>query len=262
MTENCNLRCSHCYMSAGPRKKETTTSSENFQKMLEHLPDNDTRMVLTGGEIFTVEDSLRDYLELIKSENNTRKKSDSIRVLLQTNGFWLNGRNAEKLLSYLKEMDVTELDVSSYDRRHAQQGLRLKQYVKGLVLEYFPKSGFRGVDAAVMPLGRAKKARKSYSAEYCIGANKKKKSSVTIRSSGIVSPCCFSLLKYEGNVFEEPLLDILNRARENPRLQALNRSGFIGLAKYDKIDFAHLEQLINQFGECGACAKIYGQKLR
>lgn len=259
MTENCNLSCDHCYMSAGPKKKHTTVSSENFQKMLGHLPITRTHIALTGGEIFTVEDSLRDYLDLISIANEKREKKQRINVEIQTNGFWLKKRNARELLSYLSEKDVYELDISSADKYHQNQGLKIEEKFIELAKEYIPIVGSRGAENA-LPIGRANGIDGTFSFYplMCKNVNKGKNSEVTIRNSGKVYPCCFPIFEYSGNVFEEPLLDILNRAKVDPRFIALNNHGLRGIALEDGIKTKELEKLILERGTCGACVELYG----
>lgn len=263
MTENCNLSCDHCYMSAGPRKKHTTVSSENFQKMLQHLPVTRTRIALSGGEIFTVEDSLRDYLDLISTANEKREKKQRINVEIQTNGFWLKKRNARKLLAYLSERDVSELDISSQDKYHLEAGLKIDEKLIFLAREYIPIVRKRGV-GNVLSVGRAEGTKDTYTIipSLCKNANKGKNSDITIRNSGKVYPCCFPFFEYAGNVFEEPLLDILNRAKEDPRFLALNKEGFRGIASADGVSFTELEKLILDRGTCGACADLYGKSCK
>lgn len=264
MTENCNLSCDHCYMSAGPRKKHTTVSSENFQKMLRHLPITKTRIALTGGEVFTVEDNLRAYLELIENENKKRENKNRINIQVQTNGFWLKKRNAKDMLQYLREKRVIDLDISSDDSYHEKQGLRLDLELISLARSYIPEVSLRGAGPDVLPLGRAKSVETSrliYPLS-CKNSNRGINSDVTIRNNGAVYPCCFPIFKYQGNVFEEPLLDILNRAKEDPRFVALNKYGLRGIALQDGVESAELERKIAEFGSCSVCADLYGRSCK
>lgn len=263
MTENCNLSCDHCYMSAGPKKRHTTVSSENFQKMLEHLPLTRTRIALTGGEIFTVEDSLRNYLELIEIENKKRENKNRINIQVQTNGFWLKRGNACDILQYLREKRVTDLDISSDDRYHEKQGLRLDPKLVNLARSYIPEVSVRGV-GNVLSIGRAYGANNTYSLDswLCKNANRGRNSDVTVRNDGKVYPCCFPIFEYSGNIFEEPLINILDRAKEDPRLRVLNNYGFRGIALADGAKSIELEKLILKRGTCGACAELYGKNCR
>lgn len=262
MTENCNLRCEHCYMSASPGKKDTTVTSENFQQILSHLPNIQTRVGLTGGEIFTVEDSLRNYLDLIEKENKKRIAHSKINIGIQTNGFWLKRENAADMLDYLRSKQVHTLDIASNDRHHKKEGLKLDDSLIELARIYLPVVVFRGVENAI-PIGRASgKPAVHKNAKRCQGANQYENSVLTIRNNGKVYPCCYPFFEYEGNIFQENLVDILKRANKDPRLTALNENGLRGIACYDGFDSKKVNRLIDRYGSCGACAKIYGASLK
>jgi MoaA/NifB/PqqE/SkfB family radical SAM enzyme len=249
-------------MSAGPGKKDTTVSAENFERMLGHLPIVKTRMTISGGEIFTVEDRLKEYLDLIDLENKKRDNNRKIGITLQTNGFWLKRKNAEEVLVNLKLRKIDQLDIASSDRYHNEQGLTLTPDLISLAERYIPDVMFRGSNYQIMPIGRAEHKRREY-LNYkldCKKACEKFNWNLSIKNSGQVSPCCFSFFTYPGNIFEEPLLEIIKKGKKDPRLEALDKRGFRGIAKVDGFNWRKIKDLIWNFGKCGACAKLYGKK--
>ena len=63
ITPNCNYRCKHCYIAAGPRRKDETISEKDFRQVIDHLPKVSLELGLSGGEVFTIKDTLYDYLD-------------------------------------------------------------------------------------------------------------------------------------------------------------------------------------------------------
>ena len=57
-TQNCNLKCRHCYLEAGPGKSDTTISPEDFKAVVGNLPKESLDLNLSGGEVFTIQDTL------------------------------------------------------------------------------------------------------------------------------------------------------------------------------------------------------------
>ena len=264
VTENCNLKCRHCYMSAGPRKKHTTIDPENFRKLLRNLPVEQTKLALSGGEILTEEAKLRQYIADVEIMNESRGSYKKIEIELQTNGFWLKRKNAVKLLQFFKEKKIQAIDITSDDRYHSEQKLELTPAEIQMARSFFPGLIYRGVGAKdVIPLGRAKTMENksfyltSYDNECKIAINQK---ALTIRNNGKVYPCCYPMFSLEGNVFEEPLETILKRAKKHPRFQTLRQRGLRGMAIYDGVEKDRIDDLIKNHGVCGACYMIYGQQ--
>jgi MoaA/NifB/PqqE/SkfB family radical SAM enzyme len=228
-------------MCAGPRKKDTTISPENFGRMLSNLPVTKTDIAIGGGEIFTVFDHVVAYLDLIRQQNSSRDRKSRIVTSLQTNGFWLKRKDARDILGYLKDQGVSLLDIASKDDYHREQGLSLSSANVALA-NRFIKTKFRGVGRSIMPLGRAAHLDVYYYMGYdCKKVSKQNMSSsprrweLTIRNDGSVSPCCYSLLRYEGNIFSESLESILKRARGDPDFQALSTSGLGEVLRRDGV---------------------------
>ena len=261
MTRNCNLECNHCYLSCGPNKKNTTVSLENFQNILNHLPKGELiDMVLTGGEIFTLGDQLNNYLETFERQNSFRKNKISLE--LQTNGFWLKNKNAKGILKYLLKKKVTRLDIASNDKYHSEQGLKLTEKEIALASKFMELT-YRGTEKKyVVPTGRAKNIistkQAGYDGKECKEALIKK--DFNMNNLGIVYPCCYHFFNYLGNIFEEPLNEILNRAKKSPRFNILSEKGISGMVEYDGFKIKEFREMVEEYGVCGACSKVYGKE--
>lgn len=264
-TENCNLRCRHCYMCAGPGKEDTTISPENFGKMLANLPVTKTDIAIGGGEIFTVMDHINSYLDLIKQYNYSRSEMKKISVFLQTNGFWLKRKDAREVLGYLKERGVSSLDIASNDEYHREQGLTLDDEDIRLAKKFVPTI-FRGNDSDIMPLGRGRSleidhAPMNYKCSAIVKRNISPDShikKITVRNDGSVSPCCYSLIRYGGNIFSESLESIFERSEIDVRLQALANEGLKGFLLADGFLDEEINSSLKDLGKCRTCAKYLG----
>jgi MoaA/NifB/PqqE/SkfB family radical SAM enzyme len=249
-------------MSAGPGKEDTTVSLKNFKKMLKNLPNENIEMILTGGELFTVEERLMEYLTQLKNlrEGENRKE---IYLHLQTNGFWLKRKNAKETLQNLKDLNVNHLDITSRDYYHRQQGLKLEMEKIELASQFIPTT-FRGVRKSyVAPFGRAEKlkiARGIEFNEHCKNAISYNMTDVVIKTTGKVSPCAYARFEYPGNVFEEPLRGIIERAEEDRVMNALNTHGLLGLAHLQDKDLLEFSITARKEGVCVVCKREYSDR--
>ena len=83
LTRGCPLHCPHCYLDAGPDKYEDTMSVADFGKCVDNFPKGGLNSItLSGGEVFSLEERLYDYLDIIKD------KIPDYKLVLQTSGYW------------------------------------------------------------------------------------------------------------------------------------------------------------------------------
>jgi len=106
-TQLCNDTCNHCYNLSGPRGERM--SLEDCLKIVQHLPDQIDRLILSGGEPLAEKHLLYEILKAIQE-----KYDDTTRVMLQTNGDLLTDKILDKLLS----LGVCRFDIASIDRYH------------------------------------------------------------------------------------------------------------------------------------------------
>lgn len=115
-TQLCNDQCDHCYNLSGPQGRRI--SEEDCLKIIDNLPEQVDRLILSGGEPLAERKKL--YLIL---ENLKEKYQNRTQIMLQTNGDLLN----EKTLDTLIEKGVTRFDIASIDRYHKAAGSRLEK---------------------------------------------------------------------------------------------------------------------------------------
>ena len=268
-TRNCNLKCRHCYLEAGPGNLDTTISPENFKAAVGNLPKESIDLCLSGGEVFTIEDKLFSYLESIQEENIERKYKgqELITSGVQTNGCWAtDDKKIKSTLVDFASLGVKYLDIASDDEYHRNQGINIKNIES--LKKQAKDSGFfkfvylRGANnQSIMPLGRAKKMHvgEKYVSLMPVCQNFLYQQLYTIREDGKVYPCCFCLHPLPGNIIEEPFDDIISKTEKDERLNMLNSGGIRQLALHDGCKENKVEKMIMSYGECGSCARLYGQ---
>lgn len=262
-TNDCNLSCAHCFQNSGPGKKHTTLSESDFKKVIRHLPWDRNYLALTGGEIFKDISRLWNYLEIVKNENELRK--NPISVNLQTNGFWGNKSDSEihKIFNKLEKYEVEKLDITSRDKYHEQAGFnfevldRIEKISKKYLITDVKIRG-AGPESKIFPKGRGKNIsdKLNFKASFDDCKGNLNSRSFTIDTDGTVYMCCFNIYALPGNIIEEPLEEIIERAKKDEIIQALNKKGIKGIARLEGMEKRDIRSEIEKSGECGLCAKI------
>lgn len=183
LTELCNANCSHCYMAGNKSKK--TIKKEEIIKIIENMPNNTKSVVLTGGEIFLVEDLLIFTIKLLK------EKFNSIIIGLESNGIILykDMEKAKVKLKYLKKIGVNFIRFSD-DLFHEMGGVDLERARKlkrfevevGLEIKYL-------VQNTAVAIGKAESLDYKY----------KEKKNCMNNGKSVINPYLF--LDVKGNVF-------------------------------------------------------------
>jgi hypothetical protein len=91
-------------------------SLEDCLKIVQHLPDQIDRLILSGGEPLAEKQLLYEILKAIQE-----KYGDTTRVMLQTNGDLLT----DKILDQLLSLGVCRFDIASIDRYHTHKNNHL-----------------------------------------------------------------------------------------------------------------------------------------
>lgn len=99
LTNNCNLRCLHCYMSAGKFAEQTI----NFEKLKNFLNEvrklqGDSEIILSGGEPLTYKDFFK-VLDCADEGNN--------KIVLFTNGTLINEKNYKSICEHCDEIQLS-----------------------------------------------------------------------------------------------------------------------------------------------------------
>ncbi len=129
-TQLCNDKCDHCYNLSGPQGARI--SEVECLQIIENLPDQIDRIILSGGEPLADKKLLYSILDRL-----SEKFGDRTQIMLQTNGDLLNA----EILDTLIEKGVTRFDIASIDRYHKHAGDRLMA-----LAELFDSRGVNGED--------------------------------------------------------------------------------------------------------------------
>lgn len=260
LTEACNLRCSHCYMSANAKGKTLTT--EQIDKLIKNLPINCLRISITGGEPYMCRDKL--YYILNKITQKFNKNLPEIRV--ETNGmfFYHDDETIKKEVEKLIQLGVATLRLSD-DEFHEQGGLDIKKLrnvekvVRENNLNIVVSTLFQ--DKAVA-FGRAKELiSDKIDKKTCLN----RKESLIIpyfytTIDGEVSTCAWKCAPSLGNCFKNSWDEIVEKLN-TPIQHSIINSDILKVAEIvsgdDKHKFEHLKNIIETKGQCMACKEMF-----
>ena len=263
LTETCNLRCSHCYMSANTKGK--TLSKEEIDNLIDNLPINCLRISITGGEPYMCMDKL--YYMLKKIKNKFYKQKPEVRV--ETNGmfFYHDDSSIIKEVNNLINLGVSTLRLSD-DEFHEQGGLDIKKLrniekvVKDNNLDIVVSTL---IQDKVVALGRAKALKiNKLDKKNCLN----RKESLIIpyfytTIDGEVSTCAWKCAPSLGNCFKNSW-DELVQNLNLPIQEAILNSDIEKVAKIvsngDANRFNYLKNIIQTKGQCMACKEMFKGK--
>lgn len=129
-TQLCNDDCDHCYNDSSPFGARI--SQEDCFKIIDNMPNNVDRLILSGGEPMADIKLLHAILDKIRD-----KYQDRTQIMLQTNGDLLTTEKLQVLI----DKGVTRFDIASIDRYHKHAGNRLME-----LAEIFESCGVNGED--------------------------------------------------------------------------------------------------------------------
>ena len=110
LTSNCNLRCSHCYVSAGENNYKKELSDDQWLKLLKDLLDQGiSSILLTGGEPLI-------KMDLVKKMINLLSKYPNVQINIASNGFLIN----EEFLKYFNKTPNKKLIQISIDGAYSE----------------------------------------------------------------------------------------------------------------------------------------------
>ena len=281
-THNCNLRCAHCYNFSQPGAP--TITRDQTDAVLDHLPAETNRFILSGGEPLVELDLLLYLLE------RGRAKYPDARVSFQTNGDRLDASTLDRVLA-------TRLDaiaVASQDQFHPRpagkfEALRELFASRGMVERQVgdpaqqqtgrrPQTSFSiwGADPAlwvggIWPRGRAAKyglAQALPEHNFCnrwSGALGFLDDGSSMQEIAIqlttVYPCCPGTVEPLGDLAEEPLEAMLERHRGDPVWEALNAGDPEGMGVAAGVDREHAARRIRELGSvCLWCDEFFTER--
>lgn len=288
LTYRCNVACAHCLVQASPHRKEwmKEEDAKTWLKELRSYRNGHIKLIaITGGEPFF------DF-PLLQSISSYAQELGFI-VTVVSNAFWASSE--EKALQVLQELPSIDVLAVSTDQYHlpfipienicnavkaAQQiGLHIEvslatenkksiEYKKLLekVHSFIPKEHVNEV--ITIPVGRAAseiEMDKWNITSKALNVPCRMASFPVILPSGRISPCVGPLMTLPGdhalmlgNLCEESVKDIFDRAEKNILLQTIRTIGFAGLSllleKYDYKD--KLPKSIVSGSICDFCYKM------
>lgn len=285
-TQLCNDKCDHCYNLSGPQGDRI--SEEECMAILENMPDQIDRLILSGGEPLADRKLLYAILDRIQE-----KYGSNTQVMLQTNGDLLNG----EILDTLLQKGVTRFDIASIDRYHKHAGSRLMD-----LAELFESRGVNGDDKDPLInkenyLVKAPQASWGYwgaTEDMWLGGNWARGRAMEkniwkrdanhnfckVLSGGIgfltgsegipqeisiqlwrINPCCPGTYKAMGDARIERVATVLERVASSPVFQKINEGDPLGMGESVGIsrEFANArnEELQNVCLWCDEFFKVY-----
>ena len=255
-TQLCNDQCDHCYNNSGPQGKRM--SEEECLRIIDNLPDQIDRIILSGGEPLAEKKLLYTILDALAV-----RYGDATRIMLQTNGDLLTG----EILDILIEKGVTRFDIASIDRYHKHAGARLMD-----LASLFESRGVNGDDKDPLIeketyLLKGKSLSWGYwgaTEDMWLGGNwargrafekgiwkrDPQHNFCSILSGGIgfltgapgipqeisiqlwkINPCCPGTWKAMGDARVEKVADVLARVAESPVFRKINEGDPLGLGE-------------------------------
>lgn len=264
LTERCNLRCSHCYMSANTLGN--TLTIEQINTLIEKLPYNAKRISITGGEPYMCKKELYYILQCIKKKFGKEKDLD-IRVETNTTFFYQSKESIEKELRLLIGLGVTTLRVSD-DKYHIDGGLdpnKLKKVKEVIVNNKLPIIYSCLYQESAVSFGRAKDLPKEEQEKMnCL--NRSDSLSVPYFYStidGDISTCAWKCAPILGNIFKDSFDIIINNLNNPIQLAILNsniKKVIDIVCKDDSQKHQKILKILEDEGQCMACQAMFKGK--
>lgn len=264
MTLKCNSRCKHCYLEASPDRTESMSMALR-KKVVDEVAKNGIKeLIISGGELTTEMEKLADTIEY--ASESKRKTGYPRYLVLQTNAYFLEGldeKQIERELEGLKSKGVTNLDVTSDDSYHKMGKKELEKIRKVGEKVFDGRIEVRGAGKRVVPIGRAREEvpKKNWEKYGCSLNDDKPWWRVDISVDGGVYPCCWQATPPMGDLSEEPLSKILERARgKDGVFRKLAGKGFSSLSPEElglEIGKEELDKMIGGEGDCATCYQLY-----
>lgn len=252
LTERCNAKCSHCYMRNDTFPK-LTLSKNQVDLIINKLPKNTKRIILTGGEIFLEKDLL------MYSINKIKKFNSDIEIDLESNGiYFYKNDNPLKLLKELEKSGISSIRFSD-DPFHKSGGVDLEKVRK--IKEYQKDVKFQIkylVQEKAFGIGQAKKLSddRKNNANCMNHASTKSNPYFFLDIRGNVYLCAWKCIAPIGNMFVDDMNTIIERLKDE--FNSLILVGKIEEA-YALINNDKKEEYKNYTrcnGQCMLCAKL------
>ncbi len=256
LTERCNAKCSHCYMSDDGYSKKLSLTKSQIDNLFEKIPADTKTIVFTGGEVFLEKDLL--YYAIKKA----KKVNDNIEIGVESNGIILyNGSEdyAKKELEELKNVGVSFIRFSD-DSFHEDGGVDLNRVRALKKLESYktPKIKFL-VQTTALAIGRAKTLEKEKQAKMnCMNSeNSVENPYLFLDICGNVFTCAWKCAPKISNIFENDFQDVIINLKKD--VNKLILAGKIEEAAklYAPSEYKENKKFLEENGQCLLCNKIF-----
>ena len=215
LTFKCDLMCRHCFVAAGPERREEMTLGQ-ITMAIDNSASDCNRMWFSGGEPTVVLDKLLYGLKYAKTLKD--KTGFPRNICVQTNGnFAKTKEDAIRYLTQFYRCGANEIDITSNDVFHFEQmdkniPSQLANLANGMNL--FDRVLIGGSDYKVVKrFGRAKtipeKELEGFDISYahkCVLTE----SDLVIHPNGNVLPCIYGFDNVMGNIYDDTIKDILD----------------------------------------------------
>lgn len=214
LTFKCDLKCRHCFVSAGPDRTEEMTM-EQIVLAIDNSYENCDRIWFSGGEPTVALEKLLYGLKYAKNKKDMFGFPQKICV--QTNGnFAKTQQVAIKYLAQFYRHGANEIDITSNDIFHFEQmnndiPTALAKMANSMGV--FENVMIGGSDYKVVKrFGRAKNIPLDELKEFDLKHTRKcvlTESDYVIHPNGDVLPCIYGFENILGNIYEKKLKDII-----------------------------------------------------
>lgn len=256
LTEICNANCTHCYMNVKSNKKKKTLDEEKVKIILNKMPKNVKKIVLTGGEIFLIKDFLYFVIRKIKA------KFENIYLELESNGkYFYDMDNPSVELEKLKKLGVDSIRFSD-DYFHSMGGINLekvrnlKKYENNLTpqIKYL-------VQDKVVPIGKASELSNEYiSKANCMNSSSSRENPyLFLDIDGNIYTCAWKCVPKIGNIFSDAWEKVEENLKEeiNDKILTGNIEEVVSSLTNSSIE--KIREECHEKGQCALCIKYLKQ---
>lgn len=256
LTERCNAKCSHCYMSNDNSQKSLSLTKLQIDDLFQKIPKETETIVFTGGEVFLEKDLL--YYAIKKA----REIGDNIEIGIETNGIVLyncNEAQAREEFEKLKTAGVSFVRFSD-DSFHEDGGVDLKKVrdLKKYESEKTPKIKFL-VQNTALAIGRAKNLEKEKQSKMnCMNdENSVKNPYLFLDIHGNVFTCAWKCAPKISNIFEKDFEDVLINLQKDINKMILSGEIEKAVKIYAPNDYKENKKFLKENGQCLLCNKVF-----
>lgn len=249
ITEECNLRCPHCYT----RNKKGSLTFANIDTIIRNLEDGLTRVKIEGGEPY----SKKELFYYTIKRFNQRFPEAEIRANSNGVAFYKNKDTIIQEANKLYSLGVKRLRIS-LDKFHEEGGANLERVAS---IQKILEEINHPLDVKYMSLTQALAIG---TAEDLPEEQKEKRNCMNHQEcldnpyfftdiKGNIYTCCWRLIPPIGNLLESQLKNLYNNMNEMQRKILSGDVKFLATTPY-------LSKISEELGECMLCKEIFYKK--